>query len=363
MLRRGASGAAVAEIRARLAQLGLCTEPSVSADAATPDSSDSHLFDDELDRAVRAFQQERGITVDGIVGPDTFRRLDEARWQLGDRVLSFVPGHMMVGDDVTTLQRRLTELGFNPGRPDGIFGPDTDHALREFQSGVGTVADGTCGPETFRAFDRLIRTVIGGNAAELREDLTIADLQTGVADKVIVIDPGSTVEPDITHAIAVRVEGRLAALGTQALLTRPAHGVHPSEAERAEFANSIGADITVSIHVDRSDSPTPHGIATFYYGHPRGSLHSRAGKVLAESVQHELTTRTDRLDCHTHPRTWDLLRLTRMPTVRVEVGYVSNPDDARYLRSGAFHDALAEGIAEAVTAVCAPAGGPRARQQ
>ena len=342
------SGAAVAEVRARLAQLGLCADPPVGVDP------ESIAFDDELDRAVRTFQQERGITVDGIVGPDTFRRLDEARWQLGDRVLSYIPGHMMVGDDVTQLQRRLTELGFNPGRPDGIFGPDTDSALREFQSGVGVVADGTCGPETFRSFDRLIRTVSGGNATELREHLHLTGLQTGVADKVIVIDPGSTVDPDICHAIAVRVEGRLAALGTQALLTRSAHGPHPSEAERAEFANTVGADITVSIHVDSANSDKPHGIATFYYGHPRGSVHSHAGKMLAEHVQHELTSRTDRLDCRSHPRTWDLLRMTRMPAVRVEVGYVSNPGDARYLDNETFHDAVAEGIAEAVTAVCAP---------
>jgi len=348
VLRRGASGAAVAEVRARLAHLGLCDDAPGGVDPETI------AFDDELDRAVRAFQQERGITVDGIVGPDTFRRLDEARWQLGDRVLSYVPGHMMVGDDVTQLQRRLIELGFNPGRPDGIFGPDTDHALREFQAGVGVVADGTCGPETFRAFDRLIRTVIGGDAAELREHVHLNDLQTGVADKVIVIDPGSTVDPDICHAIAVRVEGRLAALGTQALLTRPAVGHHPSEAERAEFANNVGADIAVSIHVDRADSDQPHGIATFYYGHPMGGVHSHAGRVLAEHVQSELTARTDRLDCRIHPRTWDLLRLTRMPAVRIEVGYVSNAEDARHLSSGAFHDALAEGIAEAITRVCAP---------
>ncbi|HEV8024695.1 MAG TPA: N-acetylmuramoyl-L-alanine amidase [Candidatus Nanopelagicales bacterium] len=350
MLRLGASGAAVAEIRARLAHLGLCADAPPGADP------ESLTFDDELDRAVREFQQERGITVDGIVGPNTFRRLDEARWQLGDRVLSYVPGHMMIGDDVTQLQRRLTELGFNPGRTDGIFGPDTDTALREFQAGVGVVSDGTCGPETFRAFDRLIRTVIGGDAAELREHVQLSDLQSGVADKVIVIDPGSTVEPDICHAIAVRVEGRLAALGTQALLTRPAHGQHPSEAERADFANTVGADITVSIHIDRSTSAAPHGIATFYYGHPRGSLHSHAGKFLAEHVQRELLARTDRLDCRIHPRTWDLLRLTRMPAVRIEVGYISNPDDARNLTSEAFQDALAEGIAHAITAVCAPVG-------
>lgn len=353
MLRLGSSGAAVAEVRARLAHLGLCSDLPAGVD------HDDVTFDEELDRAVRTFQQERGITVDGIVGPDTFRRLDEARWQLGDRVLSYVPGHMMVGDDVTQLQRRLIELGFNPGRPDGIFGPDTDAALREFQSGVGVIADGTCGPDTFRAFDRLIRTVSGGNATELREHLQLARLQTGVADKVIVIDPGSTVDPGICHAIASRVEGRLAALGTQVLLTRPAHAIGttnatPSDAERAEFANTVGADLALSIHVDRSDSPLPNGIATFYYGHARGGVHSHAGKVLADHVQHELLGRTDRLDCRTHPRTWDLLRLTRMPAVRVEVGYVSHPEDARRLASSAFHDAIAEGLAAAVTGVCAP---------
>lgn len=340
-------------MRARLAHLGLCT------DAPTGVELDEIIFDAELDRAVRTFQQERGITVDGIVGPDTFRRLDEARWQLGDRVLSFVPGHMMVGDDVTQLQRRLTELGFNPGRPDGIFGPDTDGALREFQAGVGVTADGTCGPDTFRAFDRLIRTVSGGNAAELREHLQLTRLQTGVADKVIVIDPGSVVEPDICHAIASRVEGRLAALGTQVLLSRPPHAPgpgqdYPSDAERAEFANTVGADLLVSVHVDRSESALPNGIATFYYGHARGGVHSHAGKVLAEHVQSELVGRTDRLDCRIHPRTWELLRLTRMPAVRVEVGYVSNPGDATRLSSPAFHDAIAEGIAAAVTSVCAP---------
>ena len=37
------------------------------------------------------FQQQRGLTVDGIVGPTTYRVLDEARWRLGDRLLTFTP--------------------------------------------------------------------------------------------------------------------------------------------------------------------------------------------------------------------------------------------------------------------------------
>jgi len=339
----------VAEVRARLAHLGLC--PDVA-------EGDPDLFDQELDLAVRAFQQERGITVDGIVGPHTFRRLEEARWQLGDRVLSYVPGHLMAGDDVAELQRRLNQLGFAAGRPDGLFGVLADTALREFQKGVGVTADGTCGPDTFRAFDRLVRTISGGNAATLREHVTLSELRTGVADKVVVIDPGDIVDAALCHAIAVRVEGRLAALGTQVLLTRPAQlepGVPASDdPARAQFANDIGADLVLSLHVNRVSSPLPNGLVTFYFGDPRGGHHSPSGRALAASVQQEVHARTDLLDCHTHPRTWDMLRLTRMPAVRVELGYLSNESDARRLSSVAFQDAVAEGLAAAVVGFCSP---------
>lgn len=335
-------------MRARLGLLGLSRE-----DVSSPD-----VFDDDLDRAVRTFQQERGITVDGIVGPQTFRHLDEARWQLGDRVLSYTPGHLTTGDDVAELQRRLSQLGFAAGRPDGIFGPETDIALREFQQGVGVTADGMCGPDTFRAFERLVRTISGGNAAHLREQVTLTALRSGIADKVVVIDPGDTVDPDLCHAISVRLEGRLAALGTQVLLTRPADIdqplAFPDDPSRAAFANEVGADLVVSLHVDRSTSALPNGLATFYFGDPRGGTYSPGGRALAQRIHDELASRTDLLDCHTHARTWDLLRMTRMPAVRVELGYVSHPADIRRLENPAFQDAVADALTAALTGFCAP---------
>ena len=340
----------MAEIRSRLAHLALC------GDVAAGDPLE---FDDELDRAVRAFQQERGITVDGIVGPHTFRRLEEARWQLGDRVLSYVPGHLMAGDDVTELQRRLNTLGFAAGRADGLFGVQTDAALREFQKGVGVTADGTCGPDTFRAFDRLVRTISGGNAASLREHVTLSELQTGVADKVVVLDPGDTVDADLCHAIAVRVEGRLAALGTQVLLTRPA---------QRDPATGFPDD-PARAAVRQRDRGRPRGVAARRPGRepaaqrpghlllrrsPRRHPLDRAAGSWRSACRRSWHARTDLLDCRTHPRTWDLLRMTRMPAVRVELGYLSNEADARRLTSAAFQDAVAEGIAAAVTAFCAP---------
>ena len=348
----------VAEIRDRLGRLGLLVP--------RPGAPSDH-FDDDVDRAVRAFQQERGLTVDGVVGPQTFRRLEEARWALGDRVLSYLPRRLMIGDDVAALQSRLSGLGFDLGRVDGVFGVATDAALREFQRSVGVDPDGTCGPDTFRALARLGRAMSGGGvAADLRELSLLESLCSGVADKVVVLDPGhggldagmsqgEMSEAAVVGDLATRVEGRLAAIGVQVLLTRsPDTGSAPDETERAAFANDTGADLVVSLHLDAAASPAPAGCATFFYGDPAGGTASALGRRLADMVQDEICARTDLADCRTHPKTWDLLRLTRMPAVRVECGYLSSPRDARRLADPAFRDALAEGISAAVVRFFAP---------
>ncbi len=348
MLRLGSTGAAVAEVRARLAYLGLLVNDSDTAVAID-------IYSEQVVNAVRTFQQERGITVDGLVGPETFRRLDEARWRLGDRVLSFSPGHLMVGDDVTELQRRLNQLGFNAGRLDGIFGSVADLALREFQRDVGVSADGICALDTLRAFERLSRSIVGGDSGALREHASLASLRTGIADKVIVIDPGEVVHPELTYAICVRIEGRLAALGTQVLLTRPEiPAERKTQSTHAEFANNMDADIVISLHLNEVESPKPNGISVYYFGSPNGGNHSLGGGILAGLINEELISRTDRKDCFIHPRTWDLLRFTQMPTVRIELGYMSNVGDAKRLTSEAFHDAVAEGVVAALTKFCSP---------
>lgn len=362
MLRRGDRGPAVAEVRAHLAQLGYLatdvpggTESSSSGTTGDGAASDGTAdFDDEVEQAVRAFQQERGIPVDGICGPVTLRRLDEARWQLGDRVLRFAPGHLMRGDDIAALQRRLNELGFDAGRADGIFGRQTEIALRELQRGVGCEPDGICGPTTFTALDRLARTVAGGNAARLRDRLHLDSLRTGIAGKTVVVDSGD--EPEC-RAVASRVEGRLAALGTQVLLTgtQGAAAGAESDRDRASLANRTGADLVISIHVVEAPNPAPHGIATYYYGDPRGiGAASAAGQALAREIQDSLVGGSRALDCRTHPRTWDLLRMTRMPAVRIELGYRTNPEDAARLADPAQQDRAAEAIAGAIARFCQP---------
>ena len=137
VLRRGDAGPDVAEIRSILASMDLLPPVTGTEDYGT--------FDVAVEHAVRAFQQRRGLMTDGIVGPATFQALKGASYHLGSRPLSYTIAAPIQGDDVFTLQERLTELGFDAGRPDGYFGPQTERALKTFQRDMRLTPDGMCG--------------------------------------------------------------------------------------------------------------------------------------------------------------------------------------------------------------------------
>jgi N-acetylmuramoyl-L-alanine amidase len=297
---------------------------------------------------IRSFQQARGLHVTGELNEATLRALDESRWKLGDRSLNLQPSPMMRGDDVAALQSRLTEMGFNCGRVDGIFGEMTEAAVKEFQKSVGVKVDGKCGPATIIALLRLTKIVSGGAPAALRESAAQKNRGPALANKVIVIDPGSAHhEAEIVYDIAQRLEGRLLALGASVFLTRGTQNA-PSEAERIAFTNKSGADLLISLHVDRHANPQARGVATFFYGSDQHGIHSIVGEKFASLVQREICARTDFINCRTHAKTWDSLRLTKAPAVRVELGYSSNEGDAARLAQADFRDTIAESFVIAI---------------
>ena len=351
--RRGDRGSAVAEIRSILIGLGL-----LGPDGAAPDR-----YDEATERAVRAFQQSRGLTVDGLVGDETWPALDDARWRLGDRVLFLASHRLMTGDDVRQLQERLLEMGFDVGRADGIFGRQTARSLAQFQREVGLSPDGSMGPDTMAALRRLGRKVVGGRPHMLRESEAFRHSGPALVGKRIVIDPGHGgpdpgmvvpegplrwAEADIAFDLAARLEGRLAAAGMQVHLTRgprPAHRL--AERDRAKLANDLDADLLISLHCDGSANPAASGVATYHYGSDSGAT-STVGERLAGLVQREIVARTGLRDCRTHAKTWDLLRLTRMPAVRVEVGYLTSPEDRARLVDPMFRERAIEAVMAAV---------------
>jgi murein L,D-transpeptidase YcbB/YkuD len=102
------------------------------------------IFGPRTESAVKAFQQEKGLANDGVVGPATWSRL----------IVQVKRGS--TGDAVRAVQEviKFHDQSDGEGTPvhiDGIFGPRTDAFVRGFQTALGIQSDGIVGPITWRA--------------------------------------------------------------------------------------------------------------------------------------------------------------------------------------------------------------------
>lgn len=337
LIREGERSDEVADVQARLRALGL------------PVDDENGFFGTGTRHAVRAFQQRRGILIDGIVGPNTWRELVEAGWRLGDRVL-YLTNPPTRGDDVETLQRRLNALGFDAGREDGIFGVDTDNAVRGFQREYGIIEDGLFGTKSHIALTGL-RVDRPGTAADLREELRRTQ-GTGIRGALVVLDPGhggtdpgehgpaGSAEADLCWRLAELLAHRLVWAGARARFTRT-EAENPDVTERAQRANEMNGDLFISIHLNSHGETTADGASTYYF--PR----SKAGELAADAVLRELVG-LGLADCRSHARSYPILKETRMPALLVEPAFVTNPDDEKKLDDADFRNAVADAIVAGV---------------
>lgn len=106
------------------------------------------VFLEDTKQAVSAFQRDNALEISGEVDARTWSLLVDSTFAFGDRVL-YLRYPYFHGNDVFMLQRALNSLGFNCGEIDGIFGPFTERAVRDFQANLGSDSDGVAGAATF----------------------------------------------------------------------------------------------------------------------------------------------------------------------------------------------------------------------
>jgi hypothetical protein len=125
VLRQGGSGEDVRTVQHLLNQHGA----NVAADGQ---------FGSGTTTAVRSFQSAKGLSADGVVGPQTWAAL----------IVTVRPGAR--NHAVRAVQGQLTANGY-PTTVDGEFGSGTEATVKRFQTANGLTADGVVGPMTWQA--------------------------------------------------------------------------------------------------------------------------------------------------------------------------------------------------------------------
>jgi N-acetylmuramoyl-L-alanine amidase len=347
----GTRGPAVIDVQVRLSSLGYTVDPG-----------EHGLFGPTTERAVREFQRRRQLVEDGVVEGQTWGELVEAGYSLGDRVL-YLRYPSFRGDDVLELQSSLSLLGFDSGRQDGIFGPRTERAVRDFQRNVGLPLDGIVGATTLEALRRLRPIGTGPDRASVREAEQLRRLSTTITGARIAIDPGPTsVEGtnegrhDAHSSLAAgALVAELRTRGAAPFVLRSEQPDRP-DSDRARDANEAGAEVFVGIRFEEAEG-AEQGAMTAYYG--RGEWHSQGGRRLAQLITDALTTRLGLADLGAQPRALAILRETRMPAVEVHLhpGSLGAAADGSSRLDHATLRRLAVALADAIEGYFAGPGG------
>lgn len=287
----GASGTAVRDLQIRLRRTGLLEVPDASG-----------TYDDPTRSAVLAFQERSGLQTTGTCDRSTWSALVESGYQLGDRLLYHrVP--MLRGDDVAALQHRLSELGFHSGRVDGIFGPESEAAVKAFQRNSALVTDGVVGPDVIAQLRRLGPGKGRVTKAVLAEQLRLLDNPHDLRGARIAI-----AQPGTLPALAHNITGRLDTTGAVTLAIH-----HPDGSAEAAEANRFDAHCFIGCTV-RSEA----GARLSYYR--TDGFESAGGRQLALVVARELAAAMLAGPIATQGMRIPVLRETRMPALWCEIG-------------------------------------------
>lgn len=206
----------------------------------------------------------------------------------------------MRGEDVAELQNRLGSLGFDAGRVDGIFGPATLRALKDFQHNVALPEDGICGPTTVEELLRVFgRSPTNVHSVKELEDVRSA-LHALTELEIAVVHEG------FMDAPAQLLRSALAIKGAQAQVT-----MHPDPSTLAQMANMQNAHLC--IHLESRGQVSE---IRYYQGF---SYTSATGRALATLISRHMNHPACNLRVEANGLNVPVLRETRMTAVSVSM--------------------------------------------
>ncbi|WP_257138865.1 N-acetylmuramoyl-L-alanine amidase family protein [Bacillus toyonensis] len=172
------------------------------------------------------------------------------------------------------------------------------------------------------------------------------------SEKVIIIDPGhggndpgsigpnGTREKDITLKTAKNIQKKLEEKGMTVILTREDDTFVPLK-KRVAISQNKSADLFLSIHYDGFTTNDVKGVTTYYY---KGLKE----KALAETIHEHLFKHIQAKNRGVKSGDYHVLRENQKPSILLELGYITNPEDEERMNSQKFQADVASGVVSGV---------------
>jgi N-acetylmuramoyl-L-alanine amidase len=158
---------------------------------------------------------------------------------------------------------------------------------------------------------------------------------------------GTAGEAPVALAIALKTRALLKGDGYRVAMTRTGRTYAGGNIERARFCNLRHAALMIRIHADGSSDRSLHGVKTLVPALHRGwtdDIYASSVRA-ARKVQSAVVRQTRAVDLGLVQRS-DLtgFNWANVPAVLVECGFMTNPAEARLLRSNAYQLKIARGL-------------------
>lgn len=179
-----------------------------------------------------------------------------------------------------------------------------------------------------------------------------------VKDRIIVIDAGhggkdsgatnnGILEKDITLKVATIVKNKLEADGAKVIMTRSGD-TYPTLEDRVNIALQNYAEVFVSIHVNSATNTSAKGTETYY--NVEGNVNVVEDEALAKAINTQIVNNANMKDRGIKTANYYVIKNMLLPSVLVELGFISNPEDLEKLTDSdyieIFGNSIYNGIVE-----------------
>lgn len=188
-------------------------------------------------------------------------------------------------------------------------------------------------------------------------DLTKEPVGPGSSTKKPRVAGGATgvathnAESKINLQVALKLRDQLQSRNVRVVMVRTSQDVNISNSERAKIGNKANADLTIRVHCNGAGSSSVSGLMTIY-----PETNQWTGPIVAESKKaakliHQASlsaTGAKSAGCTIPPVSMTGFNWSTVPSVIVEMGFMSNPSDDRKLATTSYQRKLAQGMANGI---------------